>query len=78
MNKRSFIKLFSGIAAAPVVSPLMKLLPDIKLKNWSGNFEYGTENLYTANSLQQGRDFVSKQAKVESSGNSPLLQQNSR
>ena len=65
MNKRSFIKLFSGIAAAPVVSPLMKLLPDIKLKNWSGNFEYGTENLYTANSLQQGRDFVSKQAKLK-------------
>jgi len=65
MNKRSFIKLFSGIAAAPVVSPIMKLLPDIKLKNWAGNFEYGTENLYTANSVEQARDFVSKQAKLK-------------
>jgi xylitol oxidase len=65
MNKRSFIKLFSGIAAAPVVSPLMKLLPDGKLKNWAGNFEYGTENLYTANSVEQARDFVSKQAKLK-------------
>src|SRR5437588_1201477 len=65
MNKRSFIKLFSGIAAAPVVSPIMKLLPDIKLKNWAGNFEYGTENLYTANSVEQARDFVKKQAKLK-------------
>jgi xylitol oxidase len=65
MNKRSFIKLFSGIATAPVVSPLMKLLPDVKLKNWAGNFEYGTENLYTANSVEQARDFVSQQAKLK-------------
>jgi alditol oxidase len=65
MNKRSFIKLFSGTAAAQFVSPLMKLLPDIKLKNWAGNFEYGTENLYTANSVELARDLVSKQAKLK-------------
>src|SRR5690349_24001430 len=65
MNKRSFIKLFSGTAAAQFVSPLMKLLPDIKLQNWAGNFEYGTENLYTANSVELARDLVSKQAKLK-------------
>ena len=65
MNKRNFIKLFSGIATAPMVSPLLRLLPDIKLKNWAGNFEYGTENLYTANSVEQARDFVKKQAKLK-------------
>ena len=65
MNKRSFIKLFSGTAAAPVVSPLMKLLPEIKLKNWAGNFEYGTQNLYAANSVEQARDFVHKCAKLK-------------
>src|SRR6516165_819937 len=65
MNKRSFIKLFSGMAAAPVVSPLLTLLADMKLKNWAGNVEYGTENLYTANSLEQARDFVAKRARLK-------------
>jgi len=65
MNKRSFIKLFSGMAAAPVVSPFLTLLADVKLKNWAGNVEYGTENLYTANSLEQARDFVAKRAKLK-------------
>ena len=65
MNKRRFIKLFSGMAAAPVVSPLLTLLPDSKLKNWAGNLEYGTENMYTASSVEQARDFVGKQAKLK-------------
>ena len=65
MNKRGFIKLFSGMAAAPVVSPLLTLLPDSKLKNWAGNLEYGTENMYTASSVEQARDFVGKQAKLK-------------
>jgi xylitol oxidase len=42
MNKRSFIKLLSAIVARPVVSPLFARLPDTKLKNWAGNFEYST------------------------------------
>src|SRR5437588_6894515 len=65
MNKRSFIKLFSGMLAGPAVSPLLALLPDSKLKNWAGNVEYGTENLYTVNSLEQARDFVRKQSKFK-------------
>ena len=65
MNKRSFIKLFSGMLAGPAVSPLLALLPDSKLKNWAGNVEYGTENLYTVNSLEQARDFVRKQSRLK-------------
>src|SRR5437588_108017 len=65
MNKRSFIKLFSGMLAGPAVSPLLALLPDSKLKNWAGNVEYGTENLYTANTLEQARDFVRKQSRLK-------------
>jgi len=47
--------------AMPVVSPVLAWALGEKLKNWAGNFEYSTERLYSANSLQQVRDFVGKQ-----------------
>ena len=70
MNKRTFIKLSSVMLAAPVVSPLFawmsgdKMSGD-KLKNWAGNLEYSTESLYSANSLEQARDFVKKQSRLK-------------
>jgi len=77
MNKRTFIKLLSAIAAAPA-SPLFARLPDTKLKNWAGNFEYSTESLYTANSVEQVRDFVKRQAKLKVLGTRHCFQQDSR
>ncbi|HYT21087.1 MAG TPA: D-arabinono-1,4-lactone oxidase [Candidatus Polarisedimenticolia bacterium] len=65
MNKRSFIKLLSAIVAAPAVSPLFARLPDTKLKNWAGNFEYSTNSLYTADSVEQVKDFVKRQGKLK-------------
>jgi xylitol oxidase len=69
MNKRAFLKLSSAMLASPLISPLFawgaeKMSGD-KLKNWAGNLEYGTENLYFANSLEQARDFVKKQSKLK-------------
>ena len=69
MNKRAFLKLSSAMLASPLISPLFawgaeKMSGD-KLKNWAGNLEYGTENLYFANSLEQVRDFVKKQSKLK-------------
>src|ERR1700738_2991227 len=65
MDKRSFIKILSAMMAGPVVSPLFARLPDSKLKNWAGNFEYSTESLYPANSLQQVREFVKTQSQLK-------------
>ena len=65
MNKRTFIKLSSAMAASPVISPLFAWMSGDKLKNWAGNFEYGTERLYSANSLEQVRQFVKKQSKLK-------------
>ena len=36
-----------------------------KLKNWAGNLEYSTENLYSANSMEQAQDFVKKQSQLK-------------
>src|SRR5882724_5218025 len=65
MNKRTFIKLSSAMMASPIISPLLAAMPDDKLKNWSGNLEYGTQRLYSANSVQQVREFVTKQSKLK-------------
>lgn len=65
MNKRTFLKLCSTIMASGVVSPLLARMPDEKLKNWAGNIEYGTENLYAANSVEQVQRFVKSQSKLK-------------
>lgn len=51
--------------ASGVVSPLLARMPDEKLKNWAGNIEYGTENLYAANSVEQVQRFVKSQSKLK-------------
>ena len=65
MNKRTFIKLSSAMMASPILSPLLAAMPDDKLKNWAGNLEYSTDRLYSANSLEQVREFVTKQSKLK-------------
>src|ERR1700682_2909847 len=65
MNKRTFIKLLSATVAGPVVSRLLAWVPKDKLKNWAGNFEYSTGDLYSANSLEQVREFVKKQSQLK-------------
>lgn len=65
MNKRTFLKLSSALMAAPVVSPLLAWASGEKLKNWAGNLEYSTDRLYSANSLDEVREFVKKQSKLK-------------
>jgi alditol oxidase len=65
MNKRNFLKLFSAMMAGPVVSPLLARANPDRLKNWAGNFEFGTDRLYQASSVDQVRDFVKRQSKLK-------------
>src|SRR5437588_4430033 len=65
MNKRTFIRLFAGVTASPVISPLLAWASKDKLKNWAGNLQYSTDRLYSANSLVQVRDYVKKENKLK-------------
>lgn len=66
MNKRDFLKLISAAAAAsPVAAKLLKAMPQEKLKNWSGNFEFSTDRVTPAKSIDQVRDFVKKESKLK-------------
>ena len=65
MNKRTFIRLFAALMASPVISPLVTWASNNKLKNWAGNLEYGTDRLYSANSVDEVRSYVRKQNKLK-------------
>src|SRR6266498_3721138 len=47
------------LMATPVLSPLLTWALGDKLKNWAGNIEYSTEQLYSADSIEQVKNFVS-------------------
>jgi xylitol oxidase len=51
--------------ASPLLSPLLAWAAGGKLTNWAGNFEYSTEQLYPAGSLQQAQEFVKKQSRLK-------------
>jgi len=51
--------------ASPALSPLFAWASGGKLTNWTGNFEYSTENLYPAGSLEQVQEFVKKQSRLK-------------
>jgi alditol oxidase len=65
MDKRSFLKLISTAMSAPVLAPMLSWAAAEKLKNWAGNVEYGTANLYSATSVEQAQDFVRKHARMK-------------
>ncbi len=48
-----------------LIQPLLGRAAGDKLKNWAGNVEYGTEQLYPAHSLEEVRAFVKKQPKLK-------------
>src|ERR1700732_2741124 len=68
MNKRTFLKMLTSLMATPVVSPALAWALGDKLQNWAGNVEYSTDRLYSANSLEQVRDFVRKQGNLKALG----------
>src|SRR5258708_18292607 len=68
MDKRTFIKLLSALGANPVISPLLAWAAGDKLKNWAGNIDYSTENLYSANTVEQVRSFLTQHPKLKALG----------
>src|SRR5215831_18803178 len=65
VNKRTCLKVLTSLLAMPVVSPVLAWALGNKLQNWAGNFEYSTERLYSANSLEQVRKVVRKQPNLK-------------
>ena len=62
MNKRSFLKVCSSVITGHFLVPRAAWAQAERIKNWAGNLEYSTENLYSAQTLAQVQEFVKKQS----------------
>jgi alditol oxidase len=65
MNKRSFLKLCSALMGSQSLAPLLAWTGGEKLKNWAGNVEYSTDNLYRAKSSAQVQEFIKSQPSLK-------------
>jgi len=65
MNKRTFFKLLAMLVSNRAMSPMFVWATGDRLTNWAGNLVYGTDRLYSANSLQQVRDYVRKESNLK-------------
>jgi xylitol oxidase len=52
MHRKTFIKLSSSFAAAPLLSPLSGLAQQARLQNWAGNLTFSTSNVLPQNSFR--------------------------
>ncbi len=69
MKKRTFLKLSSALMAAPILSPLTSWAQQGgRLKNWAGNLEYSTDNVYYPNSGEEVQQLVKQYSKVKALG----------
>ena len=62
MDKRTFLKIASAMMASPIVSRLPAWATTDKMRNWAGNLEYSTEQLYSAASMSEVQRFVKGQS----------------
>src|SRR5260370_34087546 len=65
MNKRNFLRLFGTLIASPFLPRLSADTWENKLKNWAGNVDYSTDRLYSANSVEEGQNYVKKQSQLK-------------
>ncbi|HTU93623.1 MAG TPA: FAD-binding protein [Gemmataceae bacterium] len=65
MDKRSFIKLSATMLATPFGLAVSSGKANDKLKNWAGNYQYSSDKLSTARSVEDVQKLVKKHAKVK-------------
>jgi len=68
MTRKTFVKLSSALAGATLLSPLKTLSQKEKLKNWAGNLEYSTSNIFYPKSIKEVQDLVKKTPKLRTLG----------
>jgi xylitol oxidase len=65
MDKRAFLRLCTMAMSGPFLARLVSWAEGEKLSNWAGNVVYGTDRLYSAQSLENVQEFVHKTEKFK-------------
>jgi xylitol oxidase len=69
MKRKTFIQLSSTLMATPFLSPLLSFVqqPE-RLKNWSGNLTYSTDNVFYPKSVTEVQQLVKQHSKIKGLG----------
>ncbi|MCW3107108.1 MAG: FAD-binding protein [Segetibacter sp.] len=68
MKRKTFITLSSALMTAHIFSPLSSLAQNKKLKNWAGNLEYSTDNIFYPKSVEEEQKLVKEHSKLKALG----------
>jgi alditol oxidase len=68
MHRKTFIKLSSSFAAAPLLSPLSGLAQQARLQNWAGNLTFSTSNVFYPKTVSEVQELVKKSDKLRGLG----------
>jgi alditol oxidase len=68
MKRKTFLKLSSALMAAPFISPIEAWAQQEKLKNWAGNIEYSTNNVFYPKSVEDVQKLIKRCSKLRALG----------
>lgn len=68
MNKRTFLKLCSSILGSSLLPARFGWGAEERLKNWAGNYQYGTDQVHRPQSVEQVQDLVRRHPKIKALG----------
>jgi xylitol oxidase len=68
MQRKTFIRLSSALAAGPLLANFPVMAQDKKLQNWAGNLTYSTTNVFYPKSISELKSLVKKCNKVRGLG----------
>jgi xylitol oxidase len=68
MQRKTFIKLSSAFMATPLIPSIAGLTRQDKLKNWSGNLTYSTNNVFYPKSVSEVQALVKKSDRLRGLG----------
>lgn len=60
MKRQNFLKLISAIATSPMFLSFKSFAQKQKLKNWAGNLEYSTDNVFYPRSVEEVQQLIKK------------------
>jgi xylitol oxidase len=68
MKRKTFIRLSSGAIAAPLLSPISGWTQKDKLRNWAGNVEFSTSNVFYPASVQELQQLIKEKKIIRALG----------
>src|ERR1700712_6001142 len=68
MKRKTFLRVSSVLAAIPMLSTLKSWGQHEVLKNWAGNLEYSTTNVFYPKSVEEVQELVKKFSRLRALG----------